>query len=121
MPESLSLSFANNAPWKATFQMMQGGVAVSLVGCSLRMQLRLLPSSDEIALDLSTVNGRLVIVDAENGIWSINVSVLDSSQVLANSYALDMIVTPSVGDPFRPYSGDVTVIQGVTREGRDWY
>lgn len=120
MATDLPLDFANNVPWKWQYQIIKDGAPLDITGASLHMQLRADPAGDDIAIDMSTMNGFLSILDAPNGKWAFSVPIDRTGQVAAGSYMHDMIVILPNGDVHRPYKGNATVEQGVTRGGLPW-
>lgn len=107
----MNFSASNNVPWSTNLSL--GGTA-ALLGASLHMQLRANPGATSVALDLSTANGDLAIIDTVNRIATIHVPGPAMLAVPAGAYFYDVVVTPAAGDPFIGNSGTVTISQGIT-------
>jgi hypothetical protein len=112
---SYDFTFATNTPWTGRYQFTRDAVPVPMTGCSMKMQLRLTAASDDVAITISTDNGRFVILDGPSGVWEFNVSLIDALQVAANSYIYDLLITSAGGEVFAAITGQVLVSQGVTR------
>ncbi len=120
MAAPLALGFANNAPWAKAFRMTRDGTAVDLTGAVMRMQLRQAATPYDPVMLLSTDNGRLVVDDGPNGLWSVKVEVAVAVQVPAGAYDHDMLVRLRTGEEIRAYVGTVTVDRGITTDPVPW-
>lgn len=117
LPEmSGSLSITNNGDWRQAIQFVANGTTtpIDLTGITFRSQVRSMAGSSVVLLDLSTVDGTLV-VDHANGklSWAVPAAALAS---LSGAYVTDII---AVGDGITrnlcPTPIALTVVVGVTR------
>jgi hypothetical protein len=84
------LIYYPNAPFKREIQLKGADEQpVDLSGCSIRMQIRERKHSPDILLELSTTNNLIIIKDAINGVFEINLPI----NLIAKSGVFDVEVS----------------------------
>ena len=119
-PAKLDLTIYRGSTFskQITWQTGTPATAVNLTGCKIRMQIR--PKVTEATLidELTTENSRIVITDAVNGVFTINVpasvSTAYTATALSGVYDLE-IVMPGDVTIYRVLEGKVSIIPEVTR------
>jgi hypothetical protein len=94
------------------------GTPIDLTGYTARMQVRTQKLASTITLDLTTVNGGLIIgVPATNGEITIFVDDTTTAALTPSVqvYDLEMVDAAGSGDVTRLIEGEVEIIQEVTR------
>lgn len=84
-----------------------------LDGYSARMQVRTAVEADEVTLELTTANGRLVV--GTGGQLEMLVSAADTAALDAASYVYDLEVESPAGEVVRLLEGAFVVRRNVTR------
>lgn len=106
---------SNNADWPhESFTVKDGEDPMSLMGCTLRMQLRATPTTRVAALDLSAPSQGITINDEAGGTFSIYVPAATMSLVAAGLYVRDILISRA-DETIYAGRGGVTVLQGITR------
>jgi hypothetical protein len=101
-------TFGRTITWTDT-----NGIPVNLTAYTARMQVRPIVSSDVVALELTTENGRITL-GGSNGIITLTVPASVMDDVVAGAYAYDLeMVTGST--VVRLLMGSFTVRAEVTR------
>jgi hypothetical protein len=90
------------------------GAPVNLTGYSAKMQIRPSISSEEVLLELSTVNGKIVIVPLL-GKLTLTMSPADTSALTSRRARYDLEITAGDGSVTRLIEGEITVSREVTR------
>jgi hypothetical protein len=90
------------------------GTIINLTGYTARMQIRQTVSSSTILLDLSTLNGRIVIT-ALSGQIRLLVSAADTGAITWQRGKYDLELVSSTGVVTRLLYGEVEVSKEVTR------
>lgn len=87
---------------------------VNLTGCTAKCQLRTAPSSEVVLLELTTVNGG-IILGGVNG--TIELFITDEQSALLSSALVvyDVLITFTNGDVKRILEGNISIRPGVTR------
>jgi hypothetical protein len=79
-----------------------------------RMQVRATPDANEVLLDLSTTNGRIIVVDAPTGKLRLSIAAADTANLSWTTGVYDLVLVAD-GETRRLLQGGVTVSPGVTR------
>lgn len=87
---------------------------VDLTGFTGRAQLRLTAGNPNIALDLSSDNGG-IIVDGVNGKITMYATNDQTETLTADKYLYDLEITDTQGDVQRLVEGVITISKGITR------
>ena len=90
------------------------GDPVDLTDYSAKAQIRYMPSSPDVLLELSTANGKITL-DAATGTVTLLFSATDTAAMTWGSARYDLKVTAINNRPARLVEGIVTVSQQVTR------
>lgn len=91
------------------------GVPVPLTGYTARMQIRETIDSDEVLLELSTTNSKLVLTPAEGKV-TLKFDPADTSGEYWTRGRYDLELTSSTGFVTRLLKGKVTLSKEVTRD-----
>jgi len=83
---------------------------MDLTGASARMHFKLTPQS-LAALEMTTANSKLAIIDATAGKLAIVKQVID---IAAGHYQFDLEVTLQSGDVYTVIAGELTIKQDIT-------
>lgn len=97
-----------------TWSLGEPAVLVNLTGYTARMQLRTIPASDDVALELTTENGRISLGGAA-GTINLDLPASVTEDLAANQYAYDLEVIAPSGFVTRLIEGFVNVDPEVTR------
>lgn len=92
----------------------QDQTPVNLTGYVARMQLRTSYVSPNIALELTTENGRLIITPL-SGIITLSLSATTTAALAAKKYVYDLEIVSSTGFVTRVLQGEAIVSPEVTR------
>lgn len=115
----LDLSFANNAAWKQAFQFQKETIPFALTEYpSLLMEVREASTSAEVVIALKSYGNSdryLVVENAAQGRWRIEVPVAKASTIKAGTYVYDMLMKDAAGNVLRVMYGQLTVVPGVSR------
>lgn len=106
-----------NEDWRDTLQLTTGEdeTPIDLTGCSLRAHVRKTKNTLKKLIDASTLNGRLVIVDAPAGVVAWDVPVAEIELIEPGVYPYDMVLTDADGNVDAFAAGTLTIERGVTR------
>lgn len=88
---------------------------ISLEGCTVRMHARRKINDPEILLDVSTINGKVIMDEAENGIIKMVVSGSETAGFTWRAAVYDIEVTYPDGVIDRILEGKITISLNVTR------
>ena len=97
-----------------TWSLGEPSELVNLTGHTARMQLRTIPASDDVVLELTTENGRISLGGAA-GTIGIDLTAAETEALAANQYAYDLEVVAPSGFVTRLVEGFVNVDPEVTR------
>lgn len=98
--------------WGQRVILKSGGVAMNLTGISLRMQFRRTPEAAIALVELSTVNGKMVVSAPTAGQIDLALSEIDTENLTLGQIYWDIIRTDTKQ---RLTGGYALVEQGVTR------
>jgi hypothetical protein len=90
------------------------GTVINLSGYTARMQIRQTAASSTVLLELTTLNGRIIITAGEGKIRLL-VTAADTGAITWQRGKYDLELVSSAGIVTRLLSGDVTVSKEVTR------
>lgn len=116
-PAVVNITIYQGSTFSQTFQWKTGNPAmpVNLTGYTARMQIREKISSPDYIIELTTANGGIVIKDAINGTFSIEISATATAAMTFKNAVYDIeFVSPS-GVVKRLFGGTVTLSPEVTR------
>lgn len=115
-PAKLDLEIYRGSVFRKGFQwiIQSTGVAMDLTGCSIRMQIKESTCSETPLIELNTDNGRIVIVSAIDGKWTVEILPVDTATIAAIRYVYDMDITFPSGDVFTVCRGIIKVTEDVT-------
>lgn len=118
-PRKHNLHILQGATWCAHFTWSVGTTAtnvtpVDLTGCTARMHIREYLDAPEIALELTTANGRITLGGVA-GTIALEVSAQDTSTINWTEGVYDLEVEFAGGKVRRFIEGEVTVSLEVTR------
>jgi len=86
----------------------------NLNGYTARMQVRPSISSEDVTIELTTENGR-ILIDSEHGGLSLYISAEDASSIPTGSYKYDLELVAASGRVYKPIYGSFKVKGEVTR------
>ena len=110
----MSNPLRTNGGWQQRFTIKTGaGVAVNLTGMTLRSQFRVAAGMPLLA-DCSTTNGKIVIVDATNGVFDILLTPTDCAGFPPGNVEFDVLWTNSTNGNVPLMAGRIPVKQGIT-------
>lgn len=116
-PATIDLTIYQGSTFSQAFQWKTGNppTPVNLTGYTARMQIREKLTSPTPIITLTTENGGIVITDAENGSFSLEISATDTAALSFKSAVYDLeFISPS-GFVRRLFEGGVTLSPEVTR------
>ena len=90
------------------------GVAVNLTGYTAKMQVRKSASSDEVLLEMSTVNGKIQLTPA-TGTVTLVFSAATTAALDWRRGKYDLELTSADGTVTRLIEGEITVSREITR------
>ena len=90
----------------------KAGVATDFTGASAVMQVRPYLESNEIIIELSTANSRLVL---SSGLITLSLTDAETKDIVGTSFVYDVLVTFSAGHSKRIMEGSWPLSNGVTR------
>jgi hypothetical protein len=90
-------------------------IATNLSGYTGRMQLRTSIDSEDVVIELTTENDR-IIIDEEHGIVTLYISDEDTALLPVGSYKYDLELITASGRVYGPLYGTVKVKAEVTRD-----
>lgn len=118
-PANLDLEIFQGATFKKQFQYKTGStpstVVVDLTGCKIRMHIREKLSSVEPFVELTTDNGKINIIDPEEGIFLITLSASDTANINESRGVYDLEIEFTNGEVFRILYGEVSINKEITR------
>lgn len=114
-PARLDLSIYKGATLFRRFTWTDRRTPIDITGFTFEMQIRPTVESSVIIAELSTTNGSIVIEDAAQGIFSIELPAVDTEAITETSGVYDIEVTDASGRVSRILYGDVKIVPGVTR------
>lgn len=115
MATEYNLYIEQGADYRKVFRRTAGGHPIDMTGCTARMHIRRHVRSEEVWLDLTTENGRLII-DGAAGQIEIDLSEEDTRGLLARNGVYDLEIVDSDGRVIRFLEGTVEVSAEVTRQ-----
>jgi hypothetical protein len=114
-PDVVTDSFivATNEDWFREYQLRHSGAAIRIEdGWKLYMQLQKQNTGD-LAMSISTDNGRLVVIDRDIGKFGLMVKQADAAQIPPAQYTYDIVLVAGDGN-YRLARGVITVDRGIT-------
>lgn len=118
-PAKLNITIYQGSTFTKSFQWSTGdpAVPVDLTGFKIRMQLREKLSSTTTIINCTTENGRVVITDAAEGRFEVEISAADTQVMAFKSAVYDIeIVYPGLPEKVkRLIEGTVALSLEVTR------
>lgn len=115
-PVKLDLNIYKGSTYRKGFQwkVKSTNLPMDLTGCSIKMQVRSCKTDTTVLLEASTTNGKIVLTDAANGKWQINLSPADTAALAFSKAVYDLDITFPSGDVFTPIEGVVSCTSQVT-------
>jgi hypothetical protein len=113
----IDLSLRNNADWRQPFKLNSYDAGAStttaydLTGATLRMQWK---QNGSVVFELSTINGRIVVYDASNGMFVTAALAADLWSVPAACYEADLLVINADKSVITAFTSHIGVVQGDT-------
>lgn len=104
--------------WRKGFQwkIKDSDTAMDLTDCSIKMQIKLCASDEEPVLELSTDNGKIVILDPPtDGKWTVEMTALETAAFLFNQAAYDLDISFPSNDVYTIIAGKVIARNEVTK------
>lgn len=99
---------------RKVFTWTANGSPVDLSGFTGAAQLRLSAGNSQVALDLNSSNGG-IIVDGVEGKITMYATAETTEMLTADKYVYDLEITDTLGDVSRLVEGVITVSKGITR------
>ena len=90
-------------------------VPVDLVGCEARAQIRPELESEDVLLELTTTNGRIVL-GGEPGMIRVVITDEDTAALTFDSAVYDLYIDFPNGTSIRRMAGSVSLTKAVTRD-----
>lgn len=90
------------------------GDTMNLTGYSARMQIRPYVSSDEVLIEATTANSKLIITPL-TGVLTLSLSAADTGLLVYTKSVYDIELINSAGIPVRLLQGEINVSREVTR------
>ena len=119
IPAKLNLTIYQGSTYVKPFQWKSGTTTLTPVDistCTMRMDIRKKITDPTEVLELTTENGRLVIVDGALGKFEIRLSAADTATFNFTQAVYDIeVVYPSEDPVVRVLEGSIKVIPEVTR------
>lgn len=110
-PAQYNVKIWRNDTWSQTFAILADETPVDLSGCTILIQVRPTPTSDTIALELTTDDSSIGI----GGISSNQITLNKIVDVTAGSYVYDMNVTFPSGEVKTYLWGNFIVSEDITK------
>ena len=116
-PADLDLEIFQGATFRKQLRWTTGKPPepVPLADWVIRMQIRPKIKSDDVIIELTTENGRIVITDPEDGVFELRISPEDTANLSFNSAVYDLELENLDGEVVRLIKGMVTLDPEVTR------
>ena len=102
-------TFTKSFAWKNS-----GGVPINLTGYTAQMQVRKSVTSPDVIVELSTLNGAIVLGGAA-GTVVLSLTALQTAAITAKSGVYDLELKTAGGEVTRFLSGSVEISHEVTR------
>lgn len=90
------------------------GAPINLTGCSAKLQIRTSVTSQTVLIELSTLNGRLILTPLL-GIIQLYISATDTTSLIGTGGVYDLEVTFANGEITRLIEGTIIFKNEVTR------
>ena len=104
---------STNEDWFRDYQLKDSGGPIRIeTGWKLYMQLQKINAGD-LAMSISTDNGRLIVTDKDAGKFGLRVKQADAAQIPPAPYSFDIVLVAGDGI-YRLARGSITVEQGIT-------
>lgn len=115
-PAKLDLCIYKGSTFRKGFQwkIQSTDLAMDLTGCVIKMQIRAYIGAPDVLLDCSTLNSKIVLSDAINGKWYLDIDAADTALLPNNILVYDMDITFPSTDVYTVSRGNVKVIEQVT-------
>jgi hypothetical protein len=117
-PATIDLTVYKGSTFSKTIQWKTGDpvTPVNLTGCTLRMQIRKAISDNTVMDSLTSENGKLIFVNASQGLLKINIPASTSTAYTFTQGFYDLeVVYPDGITVYRIAEGLVTAVPEVTR------
>lgn len=116
-PGELDIVILQGATFRRSFVWKSGPLQepVNLAGAEIRMQIRYAKPDDQVLMEASTDNGLIVIEDAENGAFAIDIPGETTAEYDFLTGVYDIEVKVSSGEIYRLIEGRMKLSQEVTR------
>lgn len=112
----VDIATANDADFRRVFNYQTvDGAPIDVTGATFYMMLRFQAADATAEFELTTENGRIVVLDAPNGQFELIVLQADLEQLAAAAYQQSLIMSTSGGALTRIWSGTFTVTIGPSR------
>jgi hypothetical protein len=82
--------FNPGLPFNQEIQLFEDVNPLDLVGCALRMQVRQSVEDNTVLIELSSVNGKIVFVDALQGIFKLTLTANETLHLKSGVYDLEL-------------------------------
>jgi hypothetical protein len=115
-PVKLDLEIYKGSTYRKSLQWVVSSTStpMDITGCSIKMQIRAYVGSTSVLIELSTVNNRIIIVDALLGKWQIYLTPTETLALDFVKAVYDLDITFPSTEVHTPIQGDVTLIKQVT-------
>jgi len=87
-------------------------IPINTTGVIAKMQFKQLPSTNVIALDLTSENSGIIVSD--DGVIEIKITALQTKTLTYSSYVYDLFITDIGGTVIKLIEGKITVSKAVT-------
>lgn len=116
MAFQVNLTIDQGSTFRKSFTYKTGTPAtpINLTGCSAKCQFRSSASSETVILELTNLNGG-IILGGVNGTIELYVTDEQSSVLAPSMMVYDVLITFATGDVYRLIEGSASVRAGVTR------
>jgi hypothetical protein len=115
-PVKLDLEIYKGSTYRKSLQWIVSSTntPMDITACTIKMQIRPYLGSNDVLLELSTVNGRVLIVDGLLGKWQIYLTPAETLALDFVKAVYDLDITFPSTEVHTPIQGDVTLIKQVT-------
>lgn len=115
-PAEFNLEIYKGSTYRKSLQWIDKatGLPMDLTSCTFKMQIRDYLGSDNVLDELTTANSKIVLVDAAQGKWRIDLTPTQTGAYTFKKAVYDIDVTFPSTDKFTPVKGVVTLTEQVT-------
>jgi hypothetical protein len=115
MTATVNISTENDADFRHVFSYQTvDGVPIDLTGVTFHMMLRANINDATVSFELTTENGRIVLIDALNGLFELIILQADLEQMASANYQQSLIAE-SGGAQWRIWRGTFNTAPGPSR------